>query len=658
MDPVSPAVADLLGSNGPFAALLSDFKPRSQQQEMAARIDEALVEGSSLLCEAGTGTGKTLAYLVPALSQGHKTIVSTATKTLQDQLFFRDIPLAVKALDSVADVALLKGRANYLCLHRLTMQEGARDLFGYQQRELAKIKAWAHETSNGDITGFADVGTSDAIWSKVTSTVDNCLGQKCEFFEDCFVMKARREAVNADLVVVNHHLLFADMALKEEGFGELLPTAEAIVLDEAHQLPEIAANFFGDSVSSYQLKEFARDALIAQGTEAGDDQQLRAALECITVVSDDLHAAFANFTRSGDWQDVCYDPDVCRGFEELVNITAMVDQQLEEASNRGPLLENCFNRMQRMRLRMALFERDQPVPEEASAEEREWVRWWESSKRGFVFHATPVSVAKQFSSMLKRYPAAWVFTSATLSVAGEFAYFKQQLGLEDLSAASWPSPFDYQRTTLMYLPEIPLEPRDPNYISAVVEAAVPVIQAAGGRTFMLFTSYRALSQAAELLSGLVEFPLLVQGEASRGQLIDEFVRRGNAVLLGTGTFWQGVDVRGPVLSVVIIDKLPFAPPGEPITKARIRRIDELGGNGFKDFQIPEAVISLKQGAGRLIRDVGDCGVLMLCDPRLRTKHYGRTFLKALPDMPRTSSLEEVHQMLQHLTEAGVAQNGQ
>ena len=648
MDSVETSVRQLLSASGPFAALLADFKPRDQQQDMAAAIDAALTVGDSLLCEAGTGTGKTLAYLVPALNQGHKTIISTATKTLQDQLFFRDIPLAIKALNSVADIALLKGRANYLCLHRLAMQQGARDLFGHQQREIAKIREWSEHTTNGDITGFADVGDNEIVWGKVTSTVDNCLGQKCEFFEDCFVMKARREAVNADVVVVNHHLLFADMALKEEGFGELLPTAEAIVLDEAHQLPDIAANFFGDSVSSYQLKEFARDALIAQGTEAGDDQQLRAALECVGVVSDDLHAAFATYTRAGEWQDVREDNDVRRGFEELVNITAMIDQQLEQASARGPMLENCFARIQRMRHKMALFERDQPVAETAQESDVDWVRWWETSKRGFVFHATPVSVAAPFSAMLRRYPAAWIFTSATLSVAGEFSYFQHQLGLTDVPAKSWPSPFDYERSALMYLPNIALEPRDGRYVEAVVEAIVPVITAARGRTFILFTSYRALTAAAELLATQLDYPLLVQGAASRGQLIDEFIRLGNAVLLGTGTFWQGVDVRGSALSVVVIDKLPFAPPTEPITKARIRRIDESGGNGFTDFQVPEAVITLKQGTGRLIRDPNDRGVLVLCDPRLRKKHYGRTFLKALPAMHQTSDLAEVVAMLETL----------
>lgn len=646
---ITGAAGALLGQEGPFTKLLPGFDVRTQQQSMANAISDAIDERENLLCEAGTGTGKTLAYLVASLNLGHKTIISTATKTLQDQLFFRDIPMAMEALESVAQVALLKGRANYLCLYRLDMQDGARDLFGHQQRDVARIKQWAHQTTSGDITTFGEVADSAAVWPKVTSTVDNCLGQSCEFFEDCFVMRARREAVNAELVVVNHHLLFADMALKEEGFGELLPTAEVVVLDEAHQIPDIAANFFGNSVSSFQLRDFSRDALLAQGMEAPDDPQLRSALECVEVVSAELQAAFASNARSGEWREVLADKKIRSAFDEMMNITAMVDQQLEIASVRGPMLDNCYTRIQRMRQQMALFDRDEPV---SSGEEQhdspEWVRWWETSKRGFIFHATPVSVAAQFSNMLKHYPASWIFTSATLSVAGDFNYFQQQLGLADINTHSWSSPFNYEDSGLMYLPKISREPREPEYVRELLEHVVPVINASRGRVFILFTSYRSLTEAADLLPEKINYPLLVQGQGSRAQLIDEFQRLGNGVLLGTGTFWQGVDVRGSALSVVVIDKLPFTPPNDPLTKARIRAIEEAGGSGFRDYQVPEAVISLKQGAGRLIRDSNDRGVLMLCDPRLRTKSYGKKFLQALPPLVKTSSEQDVLTFLESI----------
>lgn len=650
VDPtLTDSVGVLLGAEGPFAKLLQGFDVRAPQQSMANEISAAISNQASLVCEAGTGTGKTLAYLVASLKLGHKTIVSTATKTLQDQLFFRDIPLATKALNSVAQVALLKGRANYLCLYRLQMQDGARDLFGHQQRDVAKIRQWAHQTSSGDITTFGDVADSASVWPKVTSTVDNCLGQSCEFFDDCFVVQARREAVNAELVVVNHHLLFADMALKEEGFGELLPTAEVVVLDEAHQIPDIAAMFFGNSISSFQLRDFARDALLAQGTEAPDDPQLRSALECVDVVSGELQAAFSNNARSGEWRELLGDKKIRSAFDEIINITAMVDQQLELACVRGPMLDNCYTRIQRMRQQMALFDRDEPV---ANTDEQhngpEWVRWWETSKRGFIFHATPVSVAEQFSNMLKSYPASWIFTSATLSVADNFDYFQQQLGLGEVKTKNWPSPFDYKNSGLMYLPKIKREPREADYIRELIDAVIPLISASEGRVFILFTSHRALSEAAQILREQIHYPLLVQGEGSRAHLIDEFQRLGNAVLLGTGTFWQGVDVRGSALSVVVIDKLPFAPPTDPLTKARIRAIEEAGGSGFRDYQVPEAVITLKQGAGRLIRDATDRGVLMLCDPRLQTKSYGKTFLRALPPLSRTSSLEDVVALLKKL----------
>lgn len=635
----------LLDKRGPFARVLDGFSQRTQQQAMAAMIEQALDGRQTLLCEAGTGTGKTLAYLVPCLDSGRKTIISTATKTLQDQLFQRDIPLVQEALGMRLSVALLKGRANYLCLHRLDLAHGARDLAPDEQDHLASISDWARRSVSGDIATAAALPDDARIWPDVTSTVDNCLGQDCSFFDDCFVVKARRAAVAADVVVVNHHLLFADMALREEGFAELLPTAEAVVLDEAHQIPDIASTFFGSSLSSHQLRVFCRDTLTARNHEAPDMPVLRDSAHALEAAVAALVGALAPCGQRGDWADLdAKGGGVRETIEGVEGALHALRDELEPASERGPSLENCYERALRWADRLQLFLRG----EEESEADCQWIRWYESSPRGATLHATPVSIADPFRAMVGSYAAAWIFTSAALSVNGDFSHFKRQLGLEDANEGCWDSPFDYAEQTLMVLPGIPFEPRDPAYADAVVELAVPLIEAAGGRTFMLFTSYKALEACAARLRGRFDYPLLVQGRAPRAELLKQFEKLGNGVLLGTATFWQGVDVRGSALSCVIIDKLPFAPPDDPVTRARISELRAGGANPFFDYQVPAAVIALKQGAGRLIRDHNDTGVLVLCDPRLETRGYGKLFLDSLPPMTRISDLHEAAAFLKRL----------
>lgn len=633
--PAPPRAPALLSEDGPLATALNGFSVRPEQQAMAALIEQVLRDNGTLLCEAGTGTGKTLAYLVPCLDVDRKTVISTATKTLQDQLFERDIPLVRDALGIRIDLALLKGRANYLCLHRLDLAVGNPDLTVEEQDQLGYLAEWARHSVSGDIAGAGALPDDARIWPHVTSTVDNCLGQGCDFFDDCFVVKARRDAASADVVVVNHHLLFADMALREEGFAELLPSADVIVLDEAHQVPDVASKFFGASLSSNQLNDLCRDTQSAGAKEAPDQPQLGDAAIAVEHATAQLIVALRRMGTRGEWaQTGAADPGR-EALDAVYTALSGLRDVLEIASERGPGAENCYNRALRFLARIELFR-------DAEGDvDFQWIRWFETTSRGATLHATPVTVAEPFQSMTGAYATAWIFTSATLSVNGDFSHFKRELGISDPLEACWDSPFDYAEQGYLLLPRLAMEPRDPAYVEAVVDIAAPIVRSARGRTFMLFTSYAALTRAAELLAEQVDLPLLIQGQAPRAELLRQFESRGNAVLLGTATFWQGIDVRGPGLSCVIIDKLPFAPPDDPVTRARIGALKADGGNPFYDFQVPEAVITLKQGAGRLIRDASDRGVLVLCDPRIETKGYGKAFLRSMPALRRTHELDTV-----------------
>ncbi|MCK5917300.1 MAG: ATP-dependent DNA helicase [Cocleimonas sp.] len=622
----------LLGVDGPLATEIDNFQARPQQQEMADAVAVAIQNNSTAIIEAGTGVGKTFAYLAPALASGGRIIISTGSKTLQDQLFLKDLPLVKKALKSSSKTALLKGRANYLCLHRLQRSQAEAQF--KDRRSIAHIQRiadWAVITRVGDVSELNSVPRDAEVWSSVTSTADNCLGKECEDYTDCYVALARKKAQEADVVVVNHHLFFADMALKEEGFGELLPSANAVILDEAHQLPEIASTFFSDVLSSRQILELSRDILAESLVNASDMPTLRDSLRELDKCVADLRLAMDKPGLREPWYKISTKPAIQKEMQHLDEILTELLNIMEHAAERSKELDSCFERLVDLNNKLNRLNN----PKENT------VQWYETFTRSFSLISTPLDIAEPFKKQLETWQCAWILTSATLAVQQSFDHFTRRIGMDQPAELLLDSPFDYWHHGLLYAPPNMPEPQQHDFVESVVEAALPVIKAAGGRTFMLFTSYRALNEAAELLEDEIEYPILVQGDSSQADMIEKFRDFGNAVLLGTSSFWEGVDVRGAALSCVIIDKLPFASPGDPVLEARIKAIREGGGNPFGEYQLPQAVIALKQGVGRLIRDDNDKGVLMICDPRLRTKSYGKTFLASIPRVPRTSKQEDV-----------------
>ncbi len=623
----------VLGPQGLLSRQLPGFSWRRQQQEMAEAVAEAMEAGERLVAEAGTGTGKTFAYLVPALLSGRKVIVSTGTRNLQDQLFQRDLPLLKEALASPVKTALLKGRANYLCRHRL--ENALLDPRGYRPevaRQLRQVQQWSLQTRSGDIVELTELPEDSPVWPLITSSTDNCLGSDCPQFDRCHLLEARRQAQEAEIVVINHHLLCADLSLKEEGFGELLPAADAYVIDEAHQLPEVASNFFGFSLGTRQLLELCHDTRAEYVREAGDLPKLLEQVDHLEKAARDFRLAFGEAGQRGAWEEVAGEGDVQRGLDYLRRELEALRGMLEAVSGRGKGLDSCRDRAAAF---LDGLQRICDQPDEAE------VRWFEVHSHSLRLCSTPLEVSGLFREQMSRHRAAWIFTSATLAVGESFAHFQRQLGLEEARTARWDSPFDYPRQALWYVPRGLPEPSAPDYTEQAMAHLLPVIEASRGRAFLLFTSHRALRQAAAWLESRTELPLLVQGSAPKAELVARFVEAGNAVLLGTASFWEGVDVRGEALSLVVIDKLPFASPGDPVLKARLEAIRRQGGNPFTDYQVPQAVIALKQGAGRLIRDVTDRGVLVVCDPRLLRNNYGHTFLDAMPDFARTRELERV-----------------
>ncbi len=637
-------VERLFGAGGPLGPAVGDFRPRRSQTEMAKAVASAIASQTTLIAEAGTGTGKTFAYLVPALLWGGKTIVSTGTKNLQDQLFLRDIPAVRNALQAPVSVALLKGRSNYLCHYHLerTLQNGrmtSRDDVGY----LREISRFLKMTKSGDKAELARVPENALIWNLVTSTRDNCMGTECQYYQDCFVMKARKEAQQADVVVVNHHLFFADVALKDSGITELLPSANTIIFDEAHQLPDTATLFFGDTFSTSQVLELCRDVLAEGLSNARDGADWGKVVSVVEKAARDLRLTFPQDIVRLSLPQIAPSSDFFPALETLKDELDGMMAVLEKQAERAETLEQCRQRGVDLVARLAAWKFD---PKAKVAKGEEAVFWVEAFASSLQLHKTPLSIAPIFNGQREGVPRSWIFTSATLAVKNDFSHFAEQMGLNNEPSMSWPSPFNYEEQGILYVPTGLPDPNSFGYTDAVLDLALPVIEAAGGKTFLLCTTLRAVKRAAERLRDEFEkrglpYPLFVQGDKGRTELLDQFRKAGNGVLIGSQSFWEGVDVRGDALSLVIIDKLPFAPPDDPVLAARLEVMEKQGKNGFMSHTLPEAIINLKQGAGRLIRDEKDRGVLMLCDPRVISKPYGRRIWQSLPSFKRTREQEVV-----------------
>tara|TARA_B110000208_G_C11800442_1_gene441859 strand:+ start:4822 stop:6840 length:2019 start_codon:yes stop_codon:yes gene_type:complete len=631
-------LSQVFAAGGALSTAIDGYTEREEQVRMAHAIADAIAGNKQLVAEAGTGTGKTFAYLVPALLFGGKVIISTGTKTLQDQLFNRDLPNVRDALKVPVTVSMLKGRANYVCHYHL---ESAEKEGRFASREDAKymhiIKDFAEHNKTGDKAELTDVPENAMIWSNVTSTRDNCLGQDCHYYKECFVMGARKKALAADVVVVNHHLFFADVMLRDEGVTELLPSANTVIFDEAHQLPDIAGLFFGEDVSTNQVLELCRDSTSAYLSLAKGCIALSEAVPPLEKAVKDFRLIFAYEGARMPVKKAL----VLKGFEEaysqIQEQLAALTKVLESQAARDPMLEKCWQRGEELLIQLSRWHK---------AENSNLVRWVEVFTQSVQLHATPLSVAEGFGKQLNAEPRAWIFTSATLAVKSDFSHYQSQMGLAGAETLYLQSPFNYEQQALLYAPMGMPDPNSPDYIEAVTKAALPVIQASQGRAFVLCTSLRAMREIYALLKDAfalngMEYPILLQGDSTRTELLDRFRTHGNAVLVGSQSFWEGVDVRGEALSAVIIDKLPFAPPDDPVLSARIDQLNTEGKNAFMEYQLPYSVITLKQGAGRLIRDETDRGVLMICDPRLITKSYGKRIWQSLPPFRRTKVLADV-----------------
>jgi ATP-dependent DNA helicase DinG len=641
MTPVEQAFS----TSGLLAKVLTGYLPRQAQIDMAKDVDHAIDQKSCLIVEAGTGTGKTFAYLIPSLLSEKKVIISTGTKNLQEQLFHKDIPLIRNAMASCAQIALLKGRANYLCIYRLELYVKERgQLDAAMLTDFVKVRTWATSTRSGDIGEIVDVAEDSGIFPFVTSTTDNCLAKDCPNFDDCYLVQARKKAIDADVIVVNHHLFFADMALKDTGFGELIPKADVVVFDEAHQIPDIASEYFGDAFSTKQVLDLCSDTIQIYKTSLTDVKQLGKAAEKCQKAAQEFRLLFYHDPERGNWREKYSQTKFKQAYSALKTDLDFLYQVIKLCISRNEAIDNCYERAVDILAKYDIM---------ANVDIDGMSFWYETTRRHVVLHLTPLSVADKFSDYIGKSEAGWIFTSATLAVDGGFSHFSQQLGLDlaKTKAATLlvDSPFDYLAQSQLIVPRYLPDAQHHGRALALAELATPLILASQGACFLLFTSYRMLNQVADILAEKIESPLLVQGRMSKGLLLEAFIDNPQAILLATASFWEGVDVRGDKLTCVIIDKIPFASPNDPMLQARCEDVRRRGGDPFAEIQLPQAVIALKQGVGRLIRDVTDQGVMVICDDRLVNRPYGEVFLKSLPAMKRSRDIDQASQFLASLS---------
>ncbi len=623
----------VLGAEGIIRDQIPGFCSRKSQVEMAQLIAESIENRESQIIEASTGIGKSFAYLVPVFLCDKKVVISTGTKNLQDQLYFKDVPLIRKTIVTARKTALLKGRSNYCCPHRINYFKHQKQ---FQRRDMASLFAalstWSLETVSGDISEFSALAENDRLWFYATSNTDNCLGSDCPEFSNCFVSKARKKAMEADIVVINHHLYFSDLNLKQDGFGEILPEADVLIFDEAHQLPEVASNFYGEQLSQRQVELLCRDMIEAELAEAADSKQLQIPADRLTRSMADFRLVLGQFSQKSDWPAIQHAPVLKQALSDIEESISGLSEALELLVSRGKDLASCFRRLQALNQTLQHF----LEPEENK------VNWYEWTDRGFRLMLSPLEVNDLFRNQLDQSSFESVFfTSATLSSQQSFKYYSARMGLHDINQSRFDSPFDYEKQALLYLPDNLPDPADSQYAKLFAECCRELIAATDGHCFILFTSYRMLTWTAQYLASKIDNPLFSQGDYQRSELLHRYMKSKRGVLLGTSSFWEGVDVKGDQLRCVIIDKLPFKSPGDPVYKKRLQLVNSQGGNAFMDIQIPEATISLRQGVGRLIRDIEDRGIVALCDNRLNSKSYGKAMLESLPAMPISRDLADV-----------------
>ncbi len=637
------SITQFFAEGGNLSQAIEGYQPRDEQIMMAEAIAKAVEEHDTLIVEAGTGTGKTFAYLVPALLSKRKTLVSTGTKHLQDQLFEKDIPLLQKLIKHPISTALLKGRSNYLCLYRTkTLRARGRFENKKQVEQFFRIERFAGQDADGDITQLSGI-TETELWPQVTSTTENCLHNECPDFEECFVFKARKKAMDSDIVVINHHLLCADLALKQDGFGEILPEAEIIIIDEAHQLAETAGLFFSTQLSTKQFHDWIDDLNKAIAVEAADFSGHDTAADALFKALTDLRKALPQYNQRYALSEFEENPIITGLFQEIYDIAKTILSIVDPLKIRAQIFMKLIERLEEIVVTWKILLLSDKTPDSVNA-----INWLETYTFNITFHSTPLDISEQFRKNSGSLNASWIFTSATLAVKDDFSYFCRPLGLSKKNTLKLDSPFDYPRTSLLYHPDhLPL-PSDPKFLPEMIDAVLPVIDIAKGRSFILFTSYRALNEAKELLKKKTDYPLFVQGDMPKMQLIEAFKESGNGILLGTMSFWEGVDVKGDALSCVIIEKFPFSSPGDPIEQAKMDLIREQGYDPFSTYQLPKAIIALKQGVGRLIRDHDDYGVLVIADTRLSKSRYGKRFLDSLPPMTKTLKAERIARFFDYM----------